>query len=80
MNKVRKQVYLDLWQDEQLAEWSAKTGASEAEIIRQALDAYLLALAELPDEHPLSSLAGIGSSKQGGAGASDHDAILYRSP
>jgi hypothetical protein len=77
MNKIRKQIYIDVWQDQRLAELSSKTGLSEAEIIRQALDAYLLALDELPPDHPLSSIVGMGASKEGGSGATDHDRIIY---
>ncbi|HEY9792506.1 MAG TPA: CopG family transcriptional regulator [Candidatus Obscuribacterales bacterium] len=77
MSKVRKQIYIEEWQDARLAELSAKSGMSEAEVIRQALDAYLLALDELPSQHPLSFLAAIGSSDKGSFGGSDHDDILY---
>lgn len=79
MNKIRKQFYLDQWQHEKLAELASKSGVSEAEIIRSALDAYLLALEQLPQDHPLSSLAGIGSSTEGGPGAAQHDQVIYRS-
>lgn len=78
MNKVRKQVYLEQWQEERLAELSAKCGVSEAEIIRNALDAYLLALDELPSDHPLSCLAGSGASGKSDTGASEHDTIVYK--
>lgn len=79
MRKVRKQVYLNPWQDEQLARLASKSGLSEAEIIRNALDAYLIALGRLPSDHPLSSLAAIGASSAGGLGASRHDQISHRS-
>ena len=77
MSKIRKQIYLQPWQDQRLAELSARSGLSEAEIIRAALDAYVLALDELPADHPFSSLAGIGASDEGEFGASKHDEI-YR--
>lgn len=77
MNKVRKQIYIDHWQDARLAQLAEETGSSEAEIIRHALDGYLLALDELPSNHPLTSLAGLGSSS-GGSGASDHDTVAYK--
>lgn len=80
MTKVRKQFYLTPWQQRRLSELAARSGISEAEIIRNALDAYLLSLDRLPSDHPLSSLAGIGSSTEGGAGASDHDQVIYYSP
>ena len=78
MSKIRKQIYLKRWQEERLSELAANSGVSEAEIIRHALDAYLLALDELPGDHPLSLLAGLGSSATGGSGASDHDRIIYQ--
>lgn len=79
MNKIRKQVYLNPWQEERLTELAAKAGISEAEIICLALDAYLLALEELPSDHPLSLLAGLGASAHGASGASDHDEVVYKS-
>jgi hypothetical protein len=79
MNKIRKQIYLDQWQETRLAELATNTGVSEAEIIRHALDSYLLALEELPSDHPLSLLAGIGSSKKGAFGGSNHDEVIYKS-
>lgn len=77
MNKIRKQIYLDSWQEKRLAGLSATTGVSEAELIRNALSAYFLALDELPSEHPLSLLAGIGSSGAADTGASTHDVVAY---
>ena len=38
--KVRKQIYLEAEQDERLKAMAAQTGASEAEIIRDALDRH----------------------------------------
>jgi hypothetical protein len=37
--KIRKQIYLDVQQNEMLKQASKKLGVSEAEIIRQAIDA-----------------------------------------
>jgi exonuclease III len=37
--KIRKQIYLDAQQNEMLKQASKKLGVSEAEIIRQAIDA-----------------------------------------
>jgi Ribbon-helix-helix domain len=42
MGKIRKQVYLDPAQDQQLKDISGQTGLSEAELIRQAIDQSLL--------------------------------------
>ena len=78
LRKIRKQIYLNPWQEDRLVELARKANASEAEIIRKAIDAYLLAVEELPHEHPLSGLAGLGASKEGGAGASDHDRVIYQ--
>lgn len=77
MNKIRKQFYLNPWQEKKLAEVAEKSGISEAEIIRNALDAYLLALDQLPNDHPLSSLAGMGCSAERGTGARDHNKVIY---
>ncbi|MFQ5857316.1 MAG: ribbon-helix-helix domain-containing protein [Anaerolineae bacterium] len=38
--KVRKQVYIESYQDRLLKQLAAETGVSEAEIIRQALDRH----------------------------------------
>lgn len=78
MKRIRKQIYLDRWQEERLAELARKSSISEAEIVRKALEEYFLVLDQLPAEHPLSHLAGMGRSKNGDAGASDHDAIIYK--
>lgn len=79
MSKIRKQFYLDLSQHEKLTELASKAGVSESEIIRRALGAYFQALEQLPLEHPLSSLAGIGTSTGGGSEAALHDKIIYQS-
>lgn len=78
MNKARKQIYIDVWQNEKLAELAQKSKVTEAEIIRQALDQYFLTINELPPEHPLSHLAGIGASSSSDFGAKDHDKIIYK--
>lgn len=38
---VRKQVYIEPRQDRLLKEWAAKTGMTEAEVFRQAIDIWL---------------------------------------
>ncbi|MFW6135989.1 MAG: ribbon-helix-helix protein, CopG family [Chloroflexota bacterium] len=38
---VRKQVYIEPRQDELLKRWAEKTGRSEAEIVREALDRWM---------------------------------------
>jgi len=77
VKKVRKQIYLTVAQQERLGALARKGGLAEAEIIRNALDAYLLALDALPAEHPLAELAGMGASKEAGSGASEHDRVIY---
>ena len=42
--KVRKQIYIEPYQDAMLKRVAAKTGASEAEIIRQAIDRHVQSL------------------------------------
>lgn len=42
--KVRKQIYLEQSQDTMLKRVASKTGASEAEIIRQAIDRHMQSL------------------------------------
>lgn len=50
--KVRKQIYIEPYQDAMLKRLAAKSGASEAEIIRQAIDRHVQSLqiagAEMP--------------------------------
>ena len=50
--KVRKQIYLDPQQEAALKRQAAETGASEAEIIRQAIDNQTRIL-----RHPVAALA-----------------------
>jgi hypothetical protein len=38
VHKVRKQIYIERYQEEALKRQAAETGLSEAEIIRQAID------------------------------------------
>lgn len=38
---VRKQVYIEIRQEEQIKQQAAESGMSEAEIIRQAIDCWL---------------------------------------
>lgn len=78
VKKIRKQIYLDPWQESGLAELARRAAVPEAEIVRKAIDAYLIAVDELPEDHPLSLLAGIGASEKGSVGGSDHDEIVYQ--
>lgn len=78
MKKIRKQIYLDPWQEKKLVELATRAELSEAEIVRKAIDAYLLAVDELPADHPFSQLAGMGASGKGSFGASDHDRVVYQ--
>ncbi len=75
--KVRKQIYIERWQQEALATVAKKEGKPEAQLIREALEEYLVKKAELPEDHPLSGLAGIGASGSTD-GAERHDEVVYR--
>lgn len=59
---VRKQFYLQLEQSKILAEVARENNLPEAEIIRRALEEYLLKQFAMPQVEPLASLAGIGGS------------------
>lgn len=78
MKKIRKQIYLDPWQETRLAELARSVDLPEAEVVRKAIDAYLLAVDELPADHPFSQLVGMGASRKGSYGGSDHDQVVYQ--
>ena len=78
VKRIRKQIYLDPWQEERLVDMARRARLSEAEIVRNAIDAYLLAVDELPSDHPFSVLAGMGASRKGSFGGSDHDHVIYQ--
>jgi hypothetical protein len=50
MKKVRKQIYLEKRQDQQLKRIAEARGISEAEVIRQAVDQITVLSAQLPVE------------------------------
>ena len=59
---VRKQFYLRQELNKVLAETAQEQKLPEAEIIRRALEEYMLKQFYLPPEEPISALAGIGQS------------------
>lgn len=59
---VRKQFYLRPELSKLMAEVAKAKNLPEAEIMRQALEEYLLKQFPLPSSEPLASLAGLGAS------------------
>jgi len=59
---VRKQFYLSPELNKILAELAQSQNLSEAEIIRRALEEYMLKQFCIPSEEPIAKLAGIGQS------------------
>jgi hypothetical protein len=59
---VRKQFYLRPEISRVLAEMAREQNLPEAEIIRRALEEYMLKQFYLPVEEPISRLAGLGQS------------------
>lgn len=59
---VRKQFYLRPELSRLMAEVAKAKNLPEAEIMRQALEEYILKQYPLPENEPLASLAGLGSS------------------
>ncbi|WP_227763019.1 hypothetical protein [Zhaonella formicivorans] len=59
---VRKQFYLRPEQSRLLAEIAQKNDLSEAEVIRRALEEYMLRQFSMPAGEPIASLAGIAAS------------------
>ncbi|WP_066190180.1 MULTISPECIES: ribbon-helix-helix domain-containing protein [Gracilibacillus] len=75
-HKVRKQVYLEPSQNKQIKQLSARERKTEAEIIREAVDDYLVKRETSKD--PLAQLIGMvkdGDSK----GSTHHDSTVYLS-
>lgn len=59
---VRKQFYLSPELNKVLAEMAHVQNLSEAEIIRRALEDYMLKQYHIPPEEPIAQLAGIAQS------------------
>lgn len=72
---VRKQVYLDPQQNTQIKKLSALHDKTESEIIRDAINKYLVTT-KLDNKDPLHDL--IGMVKKGSKdGSTNHDADIY---
>ena len=73
--RIRKQIYLDPGQNEQVKQISARHGKPEAEIIREAIDNYLISN-QANQQDPLCELVGI--VKDGAEnGSTNHDQAIY---
>ncbi|HET6684876.1 MAG TPA: CopG family transcriptional regulator [Gaiella sp.] len=77
----RKQIYLDEANERALKRLAARTGRSEASLIREALERYL-APGGGDDEHdPLERLIGLVADETGPDDvAEEHDHYLYGTP
>lgn len=73
---IRKQVYLEPKQDEMIKQLSAGEGKSEAEIIRDAIDRYLVTEKKLGND-PLEKLIGMVEKKELQDDSLNHDHSLY---
>lgn len=69
---VRKQVYLEPSQNDDIKRLSAKQGRTEADIIREAIDEYVV-LKRRDMEDPLVSLIGMTDGTPDGAAMHDRD-------
>ena len=76
----RKQIYLDEASERGLKRLSARTGRSEASLIREALQRYLATGGD-HDEDPLERLIGLVPDETGPDDvAEEHDHYLYGAP
>jgi hypothetical protein len=76
----RKQIYLDDASERALKRAAARTGRSEASLIREALQRYLASGAERADD-PLEGLIGLVPDEAGPDDvAEEHDHYLYGAP
>ena len=74
-NMIRKQIYLEPKQNEQIKYLSAGKGLSEAEIIREAIGVYLIdKKGQLTD--PIQKLIGMVATDKND-GSLKHDTYLY---
>ncbi len=74
---IRKQAYLTADQDRAIKRLAQARGVSEAEILRQAVTAYLEASGQRRGEDPYLPMIGLGSSGVGD-GSVEHDDIYGR--
>lgn len=76
----RKQIYLDEASDRALKRLAARTGRSEASLIREALHRYL-AVGGGDGDDPLERLIGLVADENGPDDvAEEHDHYLYGAP
>lgn len=76
----RKQIYLDDASERALKRLAARTGRSEASLIREALQRYLASGGEQEDD-PLEKLIGLVVDESGPDDvAEEHDHYLYGAP
>ncbi|GGK08684.1 hypothetical protein GCM10007063_33880 [Lentibacillus kapialis] len=75
--RIRKQIYLDPGQNSQVKQLAARNDKSEAEIIREAIDSYLISNRTNPED-PLFEL--VGMVRDGVKnGSTTHDRDIYLS-
>jgi hypothetical protein len=74
MTMTRTQIYLTAEQHQHAQEVAAAQGKTMAEVIREAIAAYIVA--QTGDEDPLQEIVGLGASGVGD-GARQHDRDLY---
>ena len=78
---IRKQLYIDDDQEQQLKALAQQTGRSEADHVRQALKAYLSRAMPKPVRDPWLSLLGLVEDADGPTDvAVEHDHYLYGAP
>ena len=76
----RKQIYLDEASERGLKRLAARTGRSEASLIREALQRYLVSGGDNVDD-PLEKLIGLVADETGPDDvAEEHDHYLYGAP
>jgi plasmid stability protein len=77
----RKQIYLDDASERALKRRAARTGRSEASLIREALQRYLANGDDHPGDDPLERLIGLVPDETGPDDvAEEHDHYLYGVP
>ena len=80
MSMERKQIYLDSGSDARLKKLAKRRGVSEASLIREAVDAYLVNVEEKTESgetNPLLSMIGIYGGELPPDAAAEHDRYLY---
>jgi hypothetical protein len=70
---IRKQIYLEPSQNDAIKLLSTRKGATEAEIIREALDLYLVAHREAQQDPLMQMIGRISSGKRDGSLRHDRD-------